>query len=69
MTDKLQNSATAALGGTKEKIGHATGNEQLAASGAQQKAQAHAQQEVHDAQRHTEGAGNKIKGQAQKGLN
>ncbi|KAF9969036.1 hypothetical protein BGZ73_008809 [Actinomortierella ambigua] len=66
MTDKIQNTASAAVGGAKEKIGQATHSEQLAASGAQQKAQAQAQQQAHDAQRHTEGAGNKVMGQAQK---
>ncbi|KAG0235205.1 hypothetical protein BGW42_005669 [Actinomortierella wolfii] len=65
-TESIKNTAAATVGGAKEKIGHATHSEQLAASGAEQRAQAHASQQAHDTQRHTEGLGNKAKGQAQK---
>ncbi|KAF9974357.1 hypothetical protein BGZ73_002243 [Actinomortierella ambigua] len=49
MADKLSNTVHSVMGGAKESIGKAIGNEQLAAKGASEKAKAHAAQAVNDA--------------------
>ncbi|KAF9921898.1 hypothetical protein FBU30_008041 [Linnemannia zychae] len=46
MTDKLTNSANAYIGAAKQAIGNTFGNPTLAASGAQQQAQAEAAQNI-----------------------
>ncbi|KAG0284889.1 hypothetical protein BGZ96_010792, partial [Linnemannia gamsii] len=66
MTDRLSNTYNSTVGGAKQTVGNTVGSEQLASSGAQQKAQADAKQSAADAQTHAQGVGNNIKGAAQK---
>ncbi|CAO3567756.1 unnamed protein product [Mortierella alpina] len=68
MADRLSNTYNSTMGGAKETVGNALGNESLAGSGAQQQAQAQAKQKAQDAQTHAEGMGNNIKGAAQKAV-
>ncbi|KAK5822916.1 hypothetical protein F5H01DRAFT_336852 [Linnemannia elongata] len=56
------------MGGAKQTVGSTLGSEQLASSGAQQKAQADAKQAAADAQTHASGVGNNLKGAAQKAV-
>ncbi|KAG0037502.1 hypothetical protein BGZ82_002414 [Podila clonocystis] len=65
MTDRLQNTANSTIGGVKQSVGNATGNSDLAARGAAQKAHADTNQRAADAKTHAEGFGNQIKGHAQ----
>ncbi|KAI1320932.1 hypothetical protein EDD11_009255 [Mortierella claussenii] len=65
MTDRISNTANSYIGGAKQSIGETIGNNNLAASGAEQKAQADARQAAADAKTHTEGVGHKIEGKAQ----
>ncbi|KAF9903366.1 hypothetical protein EC991_003867 [Linnemannia zychae] len=65
MTDRLSNTFNSAVGGAKQSIGETIGNTNLAASGAEQKAQADAAQKAADAKTHAEGVGHKIQGQVQ----
>ncbi|KAG0237119.1 hypothetical protein BGW42_001695 [Actinomortierella wolfii] len=62
MAEKLTNSVNAALGGAKETIGKAIGNQQIAAEGAAARAQAQAAQATADTQRKVEGIVDDIKG-------
>ncbi|KAF9394318.1 hypothetical protein CPC16_011712 [Podila verticillata] len=62
---RLQNTANSTIGGLKQSLGNATGNSDLAATGAAQKARADTAQQAADAKTHAEGLSNKIKGQAQ----
>ncbi|KAI1294367.1 hypothetical protein EDD11_008135, partial [Mortierella claussenii] len=63
---KITNTVKEAVGATKEKIGHATHNESMAASGAAENAEAHAQKNANAAHRHAEGVGHNVEGNAQK---
>ncbi|KAF9903365.1 Alpha-ketoglutarate-dependent dioxygenase alkB 7, mitochondrial [Linnemannia zychae] len=65
MTDRISNTFNSAVGGAKQSIGETIGNPNLAASGAEQKAQADAAQKAADAKTHAEGIGHKIQGQVQ----
>ncbi|KAG0286133.1 hypothetical protein BGZ97_007544, partial [Linnemannia gamsii] len=65
MTDRISNTANSYIGGVKQTIGETVGNNSLAASGAQQKAQADAAQKAADAKTHAEGVGHKIQGEVQ----
>ncbi|KAF9336463.1 hypothetical protein BG006_008590 [Podila minutissima] len=66
MTDRLSNTYNEAVGGTKEKIGKAVGNERLAGHGAAQKAEAQANQQRVEAETHAKGLGHQAEGKAQK---
>ncbi|KAF9960593.1 hypothetical protein BGZ72_006493 [Mortierella alpina] len=68
MTERLSNTYNSTMGGAKQTVGNAVGSEQLAGSGAQQKAQADAKQAAQNAQTHAQGVGNNIKGAAQKAV-
>ncbi|KAF9290266.1 hypothetical protein BGZ68_007490 [Mortierella alpina] len=68
MTDRLSNTYNSAMGGAKQTVGNTLGNEQLAGSGAQQKAQAEAKQAAQTAQTHAQGVGNNVKGAAEKAV-
>ncbi|KAI8596648.1 hypothetical protein EDD21DRAFT_387602, partial [Dissophora ornata] len=57
-----------AAGATKEKIGRATGNESLAAKGAVQNAEAHANQNARKAETQARGVGNTVQGSAQQAV-
>ncbi|KAF9109892.1 hypothetical protein BGX30_008204, partial [Mortierella sp. GBA39] len=59
MTDRISNTYNSTLGGAKQTIGETIGNTNLAASGAQQKAQADAAQRAADAKTNAEGLGHK----------
>ncbi|KAF9101506.1 hypothetical protein BGX27_011446 [Mortierella sp. AM989] len=62
MTSKITNTVKEAIGATKEKLGHATHNENLAASGAAQSSQAHADKQAHANQTHAGGVGHNLGG-------
>ncbi|KAF9421918.1 hypothetical protein BGZ76_003927 [Entomortierella beljakovae] len=62
MTERLSNTANSYIGSAKQSIGSALGNENLAASGAEQKAKADAAQAAADAKTHMEGAGHQVQG-------
>ncbi|KAG0309324.1 hypothetical protein BGZ98_003439 [Dissophora globulifera] len=64
-SSKMSNTMNSYVGGAKQTIGETIGNQNLAASGAQQKAQADAAQAAADARTHAEGVGHKIEGQTQ----
>ncbi|KAK3814388.1 MAG: hypothetical protein J3Q66DRAFT_346367 [Benniella sp.] len=66
MTDRLSNTYNSAMGGAKETVGRVVGSENLASSGAAQKAQAQTSQSNQDAQTHAKGIGHNIEGAAQK---
>ncbi|KAG0274285.1 hypothetical protein BGZ96_004397 [Linnemannia gamsii] len=68
MTERMQNTANSYIGGAKQTIGETLGNTNLAASGAQQKAQADAAQKAADAKTHAEGLGNKVQGEVQQNV-
>ncbi|KAF9271868.1 hypothetical protein BGZ68_002960, partial [Mortierella alpina] len=68
MTSKISNTYNETVGGAKEKVGNATHNPNLAGSGAQQKAQAQAQQHAQNAETHAKGLGHNIEGGAQKAV-
>ncbi|KAF9128475.1 hypothetical protein BG015_004332 [Linnemannia schmuckeri] len=68
MTDRLSNTYNSTVGGAKQTIGETIGNNSLAASGAQQKAQADAAQKAADAKTHTEGIGHKVQGNIQQNV-
>ncbi|KAG9319027.1 hypothetical protein KVV02_000051 [Mortierella alpina] len=68
MTNKISNTYNEAVGGAKEKVGHATHNPNLAGSGANQKAQAQAHQHAQTAETHTKGLGHSIEGGAQRAV-
>ncbi|KAF9116000.1 hypothetical protein BGX27_005437 [Mortierella sp. AM989] len=68
MTDRLSNTANSYIGGAKQTVGQTIGNQNLAASGAEQKAQAQAAQAAADAKTHTEGAGHQVQGKVQQGV-
>ncbi|KAF9149748.1 hypothetical protein BG015_008444 [Linnemannia schmuckeri] len=68
MTDRISNTFNSAVGGAKQTIGETIGNNNLAASGAQQKAQADAAQKAADAKTHTEGIGHKVQGNIQQNV-
>jgi uncharacterized protein YjbJ (UPF0337 family) len=68
MTDRLSNTANSYIGGAKQTIGETIGNSNLAASGAQQKAQADAAQKAADAKTHAEGVGHKVQGSVQQNV-
>ncbi|KAF9978656.1 hypothetical protein BGZ73_001309 [Actinomortierella ambigua] len=65
MTDRLNNTANQFIGAAKENVGHAIGNPNLAASGAEQRARGEAAQKMADAKTHAEGLQNKAKGEIQ----
>ncbi|KAF9121141.1 hypothetical protein BGX30_002765 [Mortierella sp. GBA39] len=68
MTDRLSNTYNSTVGGAKQTVGNTLGSEQLASSGAQQKAQADAKQTAKDAQTHASGLGNNVMGATQKAV-
>ncbi|KAG0271920.1 hypothetical protein BGZ95_000215 [Linnemannia exigua] len=68
MTERLSNTANSYIGSAKQTIGETIGNNNLAASGAQQKAQADAAQKAADAKTHAEGIGHKIQGSVQQNV-
>ncbi|KAF9567898.1 hypothetical protein EC968_003134 [Mortierella alpina] len=68
MTDRLSNTYNSTMGGAKQTVGNALGNESLAGSGAQQKGEAEARRTAQNAQTHAEGMGDSMKGAAQKAV-
>ncbi|KAG0252263.1 hypothetical protein DFQ27_008177 [Actinomortierella ambigua] len=68
MTERLSNTLNSYLGGAKQTVGETIGSTDLAASGAQQKAQADAAQKLADAKQHTEGTARKIQGELQQAV-
>ncbi|KAF9963065.1 kinesin-like nuclear fusion protein [Mortierella alpina] len=64
-TEKITNTANSYIGGAKQTVGETLGNNNLAANGAAQKAQAESAQRLADAKIHTEGVGHKVEGEAQ----
>ncbi|KAF9974273.1 hypothetical protein BGZ73_002360 [Actinomortierella ambigua] len=68
MTERLSNTVNSYIGGAKQTIGQTIGSTDLAASGAQQKAQADAAQKCADAKRHTEGTAHKVEGELQQSV-
>ncbi|GJJ76953.1 hypothetical protein EMPS_09312 [Entomortierella parvispora] len=68
MTDRLSNTYNSTMGGAKETVGRAVGNESLAGSGAAQKAEAQSKQSAQDAETHAKGLGHNIQGAAQKAV-
>ncbi|KAF9188537.1 hypothetical protein BGZ50_001259 [Haplosporangium sp. Z 11] len=65
MSEKISNTVNSHLGGAKQAIGNAIGNPNLAASGAAQKAQADAAQQMATNKIRTEGVGHTVEGEAQ----
>ncbi|KAF9351975.1 hypothetical protein BGX34_000250 [Mortierella sp. NVP85] len=65
VTEKIANSANSYIGGAKQTVGEKLGYPELAASGAEQKAQADAKAAAATAKIHTEGAGHKVQGQVE----
>ncbi|KAG0300402.1 hypothetical protein BGZ98_009203 [Dissophora globulifera] len=63
--EKISNTANSYIGGAKQTVGETLGYPDLAASGAQQKAQADAAAAAATAQAHVEGAGHQVEGQIQ----
>ncbi|KAF9351501.1 hypothetical protein BGX26_010503, partial [Mortierella sp. AD094] len=63
---ELSNTYNSTMGGAKETLGNTIGNQNLASSGAAQKAEAQAAQTAQDAQTHAKGVGNNIQGATQK---
>ncbi|KAF9271856.1 hypothetical protein BGZ88_005519 [Linnemannia elongata] len=68
MTDRISNTFNSTVGGAKQTIGETIGNNNLAASGAQQKAQADAAQKAADAKTNAEGVGHKVQGNIQQNV-
>ncbi|KAG0285130.1 hypothetical protein BGZ97_007924 [Linnemannia gamsii] len=68
ISEKVSNTANSYIGGAKQTIGETIGNTNLAASGAQQKAQADAAQKAADAKTHAEGLGNKAQSKVQQNV-
>ncbi|KAK3839708.1 MAG: hypothetical protein J3R72DRAFT_525197 [Linnemannia gamsii] len=68
ISDKVSNTYNSTMGGAKQTLGETLGNTNLAASGAQQKAQADAAQKAADAKTHAEGLGHKAKGEVQQNV-
>lgn len=66
MTSKISNTYNEAVGGAKEKLGHATHNERMAGHGAAQKTDAQINQQNQKAQTHAQGVGNNVQGETQK---
>ncbi|KAF9374771.1 hypothetical protein CPC16_001084 [Podila verticillata] len=64
----LSNTYNQTVGGAKEKIGKAVGNEHMAGHGAAQKAEAHTAQQRTNAETHAKGLGNQVEGAAQKAV-
>ena len=62
----MSNTYHEAAGATKEKLGRVTGNDSLAAKGAAENAQAHADQNAQKAHTHAKGVANNVEGAAQK---
>ncbi|KAF9112800.1 hypothetical protein BGX27_002801 [Mortierella sp. AM989] len=62
MSEKISNTFNSALGGAKESIGNAVGNENLAAQGATQKAEAETRSTTHKAQEQAQGVSDNITG-------
>ncbi|KAG0234841.1 hypothetical protein BGW42_006118 [Actinomortierella wolfii] len=65
MSERLSNTLNSYFGGAKQAIGEAIGSTDMAAAGAQQKAQADAVQKLADAKRHNEGRARSVEGQIQ----
>ncbi|KAF9439329.1 hypothetical protein BGZ76_003859 [Entomortierella beljakovae] len=65
VSDRLTNNANSYIGGTKQSVGQTIGNENLAATGAEQKAKADTAQAAADARTHAEGAGHQVQGKVQ----
>ncbi|KAI1315494.1 hypothetical protein EDD11_000727 [Mortierella claussenii] len=68
MTDRLSNTYNSTVGGAKQTLGNAVGNDRLAGSGAAQKAEAQAKQQAVDAKTHAQGVGHNVEGAAQKAV-
>jgi uncharacterized protein YjbJ (UPF0337 family) len=68
MTDRLSNTYNSAMGGAKETVGRVVGSENLASSGAAQKAEAQTRTSNQEAQTHAKGVGHNIQGAAQKAV-
>ncbi|CAO3567431.1 unnamed protein product [Mortierella alpina] len=64
MADKINNAFHNAKGGAKESLGRGIGNEQMAAEGAAEKAQAQTRSNVNHAQQQAHGAADNIAGRA-----
>ncbi|ORZ18289.1 hypothetical protein BCR41DRAFT_352145 [Lobosporangium transversale] len=65
LSDRVSNTANSYVGGAKQTIGETLGNNNLAASGAQQKSEAEARQAAADAKTHAEGIGHTAQGKVQ----
>ncbi|KAG0197970.1 hypothetical protein BGX33_000195 [Mortierella sp. NVP41] len=65
MSGKISDTYNKAVGGTKEKIGHATHNERMAGQGAAQKAEAQIHQQNQQAGTHAHGIGHNVEGGVQ----
>ncbi|KAF9083669.1 hypothetical protein BGX29_002968 [Mortierella sp. GBA35] len=68
VSEKVSNTANSYMGGAKQSIGETIGNNNLAASGAQQKAQAEAAKKAAEAKVHSQGVGHKIQGEIQQNV-
>ncbi|KAF9910575.1 hypothetical protein EC991_006134 [Linnemannia zychae] len=68
ISEKVSNTANSYIGGAKQTIGETIGNSNLAASGAQQKAQADSAQKAAEAKTHAEGLAHKAQGQVQQNV-
>ncbi|KAF9575675.1 hypothetical protein EC968_002238 [Mortierella alpina] len=64
MSEKINNALHNAKGGIKESLGRGIGNEQMAAEGAAEKAQAQTRSNVNQAQQQARGAGDNLAGRA-----
>ncbi|KAF8932507.1 hypothetical protein BGZ58_007020 [Dissophora ornata] len=68
ITEKITNTANSYIGGAKQTVGETLGYPDLAASGAQQKAEADAAAATATAKSHADGAGHQIQGQVQQAV-
>ncbi|KAF9978651.1 hypothetical protein BGZ73_001304 [Actinomortierella ambigua] len=66
MTDKISHTYNTQVGATKEKVGTMTGNENLAAAGAEQRARAEAAHQAAMTQKRGEGAQQTLQGEVER---
>ncbi|GJJ72155.1 hypothetical protein EMPS_04512 [Entomortierella parvispora] len=68
MTERMQNVANSYIGAAKQTIGETLGYPDLAASGANQKEQAEANQKMADAKTQLHGVGHSLQGQVEQAV-
>ncbi|KAG0315930.1 hypothetical protein BGZ99_007161 [Dissophora globulifera] len=68
MSNKMTGTYNEAVGSAKESLGRTVGNESLAAKGAAQNAEGHAQKTAATTQNKAKGVGNNIEGATQKAV-